>query len=140
MDNLKTYSEMIVFPTYEERLMYLKLDALPTQMTFGFQRYLNQKFYKSLEWKRVRDAVIIRDLGCDLGIEDRPLNSNRVLIHHMNPITVDDIKQQSALLLNPEYLICVSKDTHNLIHYGSLKAYQESKTAERKANDTTPWK
>lgn len=136
---IKTYSDMVKFQTFEDRLAYLKLYSIPTQLTFGFQRYLNQKFYNSSEWKRVRDAVIIRDLGCDLGLEERPLNSKYILIHHITPITIEDIKQRSRSLTDFENLICVSKNTHNLIHYGGIDSRPMRSTNERSVNDTKLW-
>ena len=114
--SIKTYSELIALPTFEERFKYLQLKGSVGKETFGFDRYLNQNFYRSAEWKRVRDKVIIRDNGCDLGIEDRLIYGN-VLIHHMNPINDKDIYNLTDILLNPEYLICVSHNTHNAIHY-----------------------
>jgi len=103
----RRYSELIQLPTFEERFQYLQLKGAVGKETFGFDRYLNQSFYRSAAWKRVRDQVIIRDNGCDLGIEDRMIG-NRILIHHMNPIKDKDIIDLTDILLNPEYLICVS--------------------------------
>lgn len=137
-NHIRTYSELLRFITFEERFEYLRLDGTVGKSTFGFDRYLNQLFYKSGEWETVRDQVIIRDDGCDLGIADREIGS-RIIIHHMNPIFVKDIYEVSDILLNPEYLICVSHDTHNAIHYGNqellLKDY-----IPRTPNDTCPWK
>ena len=126
-------------PTFEERYRYLKLDGRVGEDTFGFDRYLNQQFYKSDEWRTLRDEIIIRDNGCDLGIEDREIKGQRILVHHMNPITKEDILNQSEYLTNPEYLICVTKNTHDAIHYGdeSLLAIVPM---ERTRNDTCPWK
>lgn len=136
--SLKTYSELITIPSFEERYQYLRLKGVVGKDTFGFDRYLNQKFYRSAEWKRIRDEVIIRDNGCDLGIEDR-LIYGRVLIHHMNPISEKDIRYATDLLLNPEYLICVSHNTHNAIHYGDEDLLVKAPII-RTPYDTCPWK
>ena len=135
---MRSYSELSKLKTFEERFRYLQLNGAVGQETFGFDRYLNQRFYRSQKWKSVRDTVIIRDNGCDLGMEDRVI-FGRVLIHHMNPISIDDIRQQSELLLNPEYLVCVSHDTHNAIHYGDENLLI-TLPIERTRNDTCPWK
>ena len=135
---IRTYSELITLPTFEERYQYLRLDGRVGQETFGFDRWLNQKFYKDPEWLRVRDFVIIRDNGCDLGIEGREIRS-RILIHHMNPITTDDIVKRSKYLLDPEYLICTVKRTHDAIHYGD-ESLLILNPIERTKNDTCPWK
>lgn len=135
---LRTYTELVQLPTFEERYKYLRLNGTVGKDTFGFDRYLNQKFYRSAEWKRVRDQVIIRDNGCDLGVEDR-LIYGRILIHHMNPITEKDILRMSDALMNPEYLICVTHNTHNAIHYGD-KDLLFTGFVKRRPNDTCPWK
>lgn len=135
---IRTYSELILLPTFEERFEYLKLDGRVGEDTFGFDRYLNQLFYRSPEWRRIRDQVIVRDNACDLGIEGRDIYG-RVLIHHMNPITARDIENRTDLLLNPEYLICTIHDTHNAIHYGDENLLGKL-PVERRANDTCPWK
>ena len=124
--------------TFEERFRYLQLSGKVGVETFGFDRYLNQRFYKSAEWKRVRDTVIMRDHGCDLGIKDRVI-FGKVLIHHMNPIAVTDIDNCSDILLNPDYLITVSLTTHNAIHFGDENLLIQV-PKERKPNDTCPWK
>lgn len=134
----KTYSELITLPTFEERYRYLRLKGAVGEDTFGFDRYLNQKFYRSAEWKRIRDQVIIRDNGCDLGIEDRIIHG-KILIHHMNPITDYDIRYMTDALLNPEYLICVTHSTHNAIHYGDEDLLTKDPVIRTK-NDTCPWK
>lgn len=135
---MKTYSEMILLPTYNERFRYLKLDGKVGADTFGLDRYLNQVFYRSAEWKRIRDMVIVRDNGCDLGISELPIYG-KVIIHHMNPLSVDDIlNDDPEYMMNPEYLICVSHSTHNAIHYGDDSLLQEY--IPRRANDTAPWK
>ena len=134
----KTYSELILLPTFKERFRYLKLGGKVGEETFGFDRYLNQKFYKSKEWLSVRDYVIIRDNGCDLAMEDRPIES-RIIIHHLNPITRDDIINQTEFLLNPEYMICTIKRTHDAIHYGDESLLFDA-PIERTKNDTCPWR
>lgn len=135
---IRTYSELITLPTFEERYQYLRLDGRVGQETFGSDRWLNQKFYKDPEWLRIRDFVIIRDNGCDLGIEGREIHS-RILIHHMNPITAEDIVKRSKYLLDPEYLICTVKRTHDAIHYGD-ESLLILNPIERTKNDTCPWK
>lgn len=138
MTTIRTYSELITLPTFEERYEYLRLNGFVGKETFGFDRYMNQVFYRSKEWKRVRDAVIIRDNGCDLGIEDREIYG-KILIHHMNPITVRDLKTTSDYLLNPEYLICVTHNTHNAIHYGDNNMLPKGPIV-RSPYDTCPWR
>ena len=138
MNNIKTYSELIRFDTFEERFNYLKLDAQIFDVTFGVDRYLNQKLYSSYKWKKLRDKIIIRDLGCDLGIKDREIHG-RIMVHHMNPITKEDILDRSDFLLNPEYLITTVKRTHDAIHYGDDSLIIPT-NIERRKNDTCPWK
>lgn len=139
MKNNKRYSELVQLQTFDERYDYLKLNGEVGIDTFGPNRIFNQKFYRSKEWKRVRDEVIIRDGACDLGIPGREI-TGRIYIHHMNPITMDDISDSSDLLLNPDNLICVSEDTHNAIHYGDKSLIHKNDIVERKPNDTCPWK
>lgn len=137
--SIKTYSELVKLNSFEERYKYLKLEGKVGEDTFGFDRYLNQIFYKTDEWKSVRDYVISRDNGCDLGIFDREIKFGKILVHHMNPITKEDILNRSDILLNPEYLITTTKNTHDAIHYGSDDLlYQDP--VERYKNDTCPWK
>lgn len=138
MRTIRTYSELIRLPTFEERFRYLKLDGLVGKDTFGFDRYLNQEFYRSKEWKEVRDFVIVRDNGCDLGMDGYEI-VGRIYIHHMNPITVNDIVHSSDFLLNPDYLICVSHNTHNAVHYGDEDLLVTA-PVERRKNDTCPWR
>ena len=135
---IRTYSELITLPSFEERYRYLKLDGSVGKETFGFDRYLNQDFYRSKEWKHIRDEIIVRDCGCDLGIIDREIPT-RIYIHHMNPISVKDITNATEFLLNPEYLICTSHSTHNAIHYGD-ESLLVTTSVERKRNDTCPWR
>lgn len=136
---IRTYSEMIALPTFKDRYEYLKLSGSVGAETFGFDRWLNQVFYNSRTWRDVRNKVILRDDGCDLGIYDRPI-LGRVYIHHMNPITAQDINDRNPDIFNPEYLICVSHETHNAIHYGDESQILENNFVERKPNDTCPWK
>lgn len=137
-DKIRTYSELIKFETFEERYKYLKLDGRVGEETFGFDRYLNQIFYKSPGWRSVRNEVIVRDNGCDLGIDGREIHG-KILVHHMNPIRKEDILNRSEFLLNPEYLITTVKRTHDAIHYGEeeliIKDYKE-----RTKFDTCPWR
>ena len=136
--SIKTYSELILLPTFEERFKYLQLNGRVGDDTFGFDRYINQNFYRSTEWKRIRDLVIMRDNGCDLALEGYEIYG-RILIHHMNPITVKDVELSTEYLMNPEYLICVTHNTHNAIHYGDDKLINKGPVVRTK-NDTCPWK
>lgn len=138
MTTNRCYSELCKLNTFQERLNYLKLDGAVGEATFGYDRYLNQQFYRSAEWHRIRNQVIIRDMGCDLGVEGYDIHG-RILIHHMNPVTEKDILQHSTYLTDPEYLIAVSHKTHNAIHYGNADTTDAS-PAERTTNDTCPWK
>lgn len=135
---IRTYSELITLPTFEERFRYLKLSGKVGEDTFGFDRYLNQAFYRSAKWKEIRDYVIIRDNGCDLGMEGHEIHQ-RILVHHMNPITKEDILRESEFLLDPEYMICTIKNTHDAIHYGD-ESLLITAPIERRKNDTCPWK
>lgn len=135
---IRTYSELIRLPTYEERYRYLKLDGVVGATTFGYDRYLNQMFYRSEEWKALRNYVIVRDNGCDLGIEGREIQK-RILIHHMNPITKEDVLSRSDFLLDPEFLISTVKNTHDAIHYGD-EGLLIKDPIERRQNDTCPWR
>lgn len=138
MRNIRTYSELITIPTFEERFEYLKLDGRVGVETFGFDRYLNQAFYKSDEWLSIRDYVITRDNGCDLGVAGYEIYG-RILIHHINPITKEDIIQRSKILLDPENLITTIKRTHDAIHYGDSSLLVKA-PIERRKNDTSPWR
>lgn len=136
---IRTYSELICLNTFEDRFEYLKLDGSVGMETFGFDRYLNQQFYNSYFWRsKIRDKIIIRDLGCDLAMEDRPING-KIIIHHMNPITSKDIIECNEILFEPEYLIAVSHNTHEAIHYGSKDLLIKT-PKERSRYDTCPWK
>lgn len=135
---IRTYSELITLPTFEERYRYLRLGGEIGKETFGFDRYLNQVFYSSKEWKRIRRDIIIRDLGCDLGVEGFEIYG-RIIVHHMNPITKDDILSRSKFLIDPEYLICTSHNTHEAITYGD-EGLLVVAPIERTKNDTCPWR
>lgn len=134
---IRTYSELSELSTFEERFQYLRLDGSVGKETFGFDRYLNQVFYRSQKWKSVRDKVIIRDNGCDLGMDGYTIYG-RIIIHHMNPLTIEDIEKESKFLLDPEFLICTVHHTHNAIHYGDESLLMKA-PIERKENDTCPW-
>lgn len=136
---IRTYSELMSLPTFEERYRYLKLDGRVGEDTFGFDRYLNQQFYKSRDlWLPIRDQVIIRDNGCDLGMPDREIKGQRILVHHMNPITKEDIVYRTKFLLDPEYLISTIDNTHRAIHYGD-RSLLITAPIERQPYDTCPW-
>jgi hypothetical protein len=137
--NIKSYSELITIPTYEGRFEYLQLDGTVGKETFGFDRYLNQQFYNSYEYRKFRREMIIRDMGCDLGIEERPING-LIILHHINPIAPEDILNRNIrILLDPDNTICVSHRTHNAIHYGDSSLLITA-PIERKPNDTCPWR
>lgn len=136
--NTRTYSELIKLKTFEERFEYLKLDGTVGAQTFGFDRVFNQQFYSSTEWRRIRDHIIVRDNGCDLGIEDRRIYGS-IFIHHINPILLNDIQHRTEILLEPEFLICTSFPTHNAIHYGDSNLIAQA-PIERSKNDTCPWR
>ena len=137
MSTIRTYSELSQLKTFRERYEYLRLNGKVGEETFGFDRYLNQIFYKSDEWKAIRDFVIVRDNGCDLGVEGYDIHG-KILIHHMNPILVEDILKRSDFLLNPDYLI-TTLSTHNAIHYGD-DSLLITLPIERTRNDTCPWR
>ena len=138
MTSIKTYSELITIHTFKERYEYLRLKGIVGEETFGYDRYLNQSFYKSREWMDIRDYVIIRDNGCDLGMPGHEIHG-RILIHHMNPITKEDILRRSKILLDPEYLISTIKTTHDAIHYGDENLLMDEPIIRTK-NDTCPWR
>lgn len=135
---VRTYSKLILLPTFEERFRYLKLGGIVGKETFGVDRYLNQVLYRSDEWKRVRREVIIRDNGCDLGMDGFDIHG-RIIVHHMNPITVEDIEQRRDYIFDPEYLVATSHNTHNAIHYGD-ESLSILAPIDRTKNDTCPWK
>lgn len=136
---IKSYSEMIRLNTFLERFEYLKLKGKVGDETFGYSRYLNQHFYHTREWKSVRDQVIIRDNGCDLAIFDREIR-DRILIHHINPITEEDILDRNPLVFDLDNLVCVSKLTHDAIHYGDSNLLPSDTIVIRTKNDTCPWR
>lgn len=139
MKIIRTYSELILFPTFEERFQYLKLDGKVGEETFGFDRYLNQMFYqRDPAWKSIRDFVIVRDSGCDLGMLDREI-LDKIFVHHMNPVRKEDLMRRSSFLLDPEYLICTTKNTHDAIHYGDENLLIRDPVI-RRPNDTCPWR
>ena len=133
----KTYEELSKLKTFDERFRYLILGGTIGEETFGYDRWLNQNFYTSDEWKRLRREVIIRDEGCDLGIPGLEIKG-RLIVHHMNPVEKLDVLRHSDLLINPDYLICTSISTHNAIHYGDLSILEPY--IERRPNDTCPWR
>jgi hypothetical protein len=135
---IRRYSELRHLETFKDRFDYLKLDSSVGAETFGFDRYLNQIFYSSPEWKKARREVIIRDNGCDLGVAGYDIQG-QIIIHHMNPISREDIINRSDILLNPEYLICTVLNTHNAIHYSDESILSLLPT-ERRKNDTCPWR
>jgi len=135
---MRTYSELSKIKSFEDRFRYLQLNGKVGVETFGFDRFMNQAFYQSVEWKRIRDIVIMRDNGCDLGVNGHEIYG-RITIHHMNPVLPRDIESHSDLLMNPEYLICTTHNTHNAIHF-SNESLLPKDPIERKPNDTCPWK
>lgn len=135
---IRTYLELSQLRTFEERYRYLQLNGLVGKETFGSERFINQKFYQSSEWKSIRDFVILRDNGCDLGLEGHDIYG-RIYIHHMNPVLLEDFMSQSDFLINPKYLITTTHKTHNAIHYGDEKHLLIA-PVERSRNDTCPWK
>lgn len=135
---IRTYSELKKLKTFNSRYEYLKLKGVVGETTFGFDRYINQMLYRSKRWKEARDKVILRDEGCDLGIEGHEIY-DKIIIHHINPITLEDIENDIDELYNPEYLIATSHKTHQAIHYGDDSLLPKT-LVERKRNDTTPWK
>lgn len=137
---IRTYQELLTLKTFEERYEYLRLQGVPANTTFGGHRLLNQILYRSPEWKGVRRRVITRDRGCDLGIDDRPITKpNRILIHHLNPITIEDVTDHNPAVFDLNNLICCSFDTHQAIHYGDSSMLIPTEPTERKEGDTMPW-
>lgn len=135
---IRTYSEMILLPTFIERFRYLQIGGKVGAETFGYDRYLNQTLYRTAEWKRFRNEIIVRDNGCDLGCDDREIYG-KILVHHINPITADDIINRHSNVFNLDNVICVSLDTHNAIHYGDEELLMLG-PIERTKNDTCPWR
>ena len=139
MNKIKTYEELKALKTFEDRFKYLEIGGHIGIESFGFNRYLNQNFYKSYEWQKIREKVILRDNGMDLGVEGYPIE-NRIVIHHINPITIDDVLDRNPDIFNPDYLICCSHQTHNALHYGDEGYLGRFAIAERRPDDTTPWR
>ena len=136
--SIRTYSELITIPTFEERFEYLQLKGSVGKDTFGYDRYLNQALYRSPEWKRLRNQIIIRDGGCDLACDGYDIY-DKVLIHHLNPITVEEVLARSRKVFDPDNLVCVSHNTHNAIHYGDMDLLVTGPIIRTK-NDTCPWR
>lgn len=136
--SIRTYSELITIPTFEERFEYLQLKGSVGKDTFGYDRYLNQVLYRSPEWKRLRNQIIIRDDGCDLACDGYDIYG-KVLIHHLNPITVEDVLARSRKVFDPDNLVCVSHNTHNAIHYSDVDLLVSGPIIRTK-NDTCPWR
>lgn len=135
---IRTYHELNHLQSFEERFEYLKLGGCIGEDIFGFDRFLNQQFYRSQKWKTIRDQVIVRDNGCDLGLDGFNIYG-KIIIHHMNPIRVEDILDVTDYLLNPDYLICTSLETHNAIHYGNFDNLSKM-PIQRTKNDMCPWR
>lgn len=135
---LRRYSELVRLTTFKERFDYLRLAGIVGESTFGFDRYLNQLLYKSAKWKKVRDQVIVRDNGCDLGMIGHDIH-DKIIVHHMNPLMAKDLEEVSDSIFDPMYLICVSQRTHNAIHYGDDNLLPKP-IVVRRPNDTCPWK
>ena len=137
---IRTYSELIRLPTFEERFQYLRINSRVGEETFGYDRWLNQVFYRTGEWKAMRRRIIARDLGCDLACSDREIYDEPIVIHHMNPISLKDIANRTEFLLSPEFLITTIDSTHKAIHYGDESLLSLSKPIQRLPNDTCPWR
>lgn len=135
---MKTYSDLILLPTFEERYEYLRTGSLVGDITFGGGRWLNQALYASPEWKDFRREIILRDNACDLGMPDYEIHG-RIIVHHLNPITKEDILQRRGCVFDPENVVCVSHNTHNAIHYGDENQLPQ-KPIIRRPNDTCPWR
>lgn len=138
MKIIRTYSELITLPTFEERFDYLKLDGRVGEATFGSKRYLNQILYKTARWLSRRDSIIIRDNGCDLGVPGREIRG-RILVHHIDPITIEDVLNENPKVFDPENLITIADMTHNAVHYSNSDILIKD-PIERRMNDTCPWR
>lgn len=138
-NEIRTYTNLSKIKDFMGRFEYLALNGRVAEETFGFDRYLNQKFYRSPEWKSIRSKIIVRDNGNDLGVPGHEI-FDHIFIHHMNPLKIDDLINSTDYLLNPEYLICVSRTTHNAIHFGDKSLLPSNELLERKPNDTCPWR
>ena len=139
MTRKRSYSEMLEFPTFDERFEYLKLGGKFGTLTFGSSRYLNQSFYSSHEWRDVRNEVVVRDNGCDLAVDGLEINST-IFIHHINPLTRELVYNHDWSVLDPENLVCVCYNTHKALHYGDGSMLELAKPAVRMPNDTCPWR
>lgn len=137
--HIKGYNELSSLSTFAERYEYLRSNNQVCKSTFGYDRYLNQKFYNSAEWKSIRDKIIVRDNGCDMGLKDYPIKG-KIYIHHIEPLTLDDISCNSYKMLDPNNLVCVSLATHNAIHYGDDTIVKDKNIQERSKNDMCPWR
>lgn len=138
---IRTYTELLQIPTFEERYEYLRIGGAVGEDTFGYDRWINQDFYRSTEWRKFRRQIIARDLGCDLACKDRPfLNGELVVIHHMNPIDKNDIIHSTEFLMDPEYVIATSDNTHRAIHYGDQSLLKVFEPIVRHPNDMVPWR
>ena len=136
--NIRTYHDLIQIPSFLERYEYLKIGGVVGETTFGYERYLNQMLYSSRKWKDARNRVLIRDDGCDMGLADYPIG-DKIYVHHMNTITPEMVEENDPVLFEPEFLICVSYQTHNAIHYGD-KSLLPQEPIQREPNDTCPWR
>ena len=142
MRDIKSYNYLITLPTFKERFDYLELNGKVGESTFGFDRFLNQQFYKSREWRQVRDEVITRDMGCDLACTFDPFQyeiHGMIVIHHINPLTIEDVRDHTDFLLDPNYLVCVSDLTHRALHLGDRNILPRQ-YIPRAPNDTCPWR
>ena len=137
---IRTYTDLVSIDSYLGRFEYLKLGGSIGAETFGFDRYLNQSFYQSPEWKRFRREIIIRDMGCDMAWNELEIQGRFIVVHHLNPITPEDVLQRSVKLFDPENAVCVSEMTHKAIHYGDSSLLPSLKPLERSPNDTCPWR
>lgn len=137
---IRTYTDLVSIDSYLGRFEYLKLGGSIGAETFGFDRYLNQAFYQSPEWKRFRREIIIRDMGCDMAWKELETQGRFIVVHHLNPITPEDVLQRSVKLFDPENAVCVSEMTHKAIHYGDTSLLPSLKPLERSPNDTCPWR
>jgi len=139
MTSIKTYSDLTKLETFKDRFEYLKIGGVIGERTFGGNRYLNQKFYRSREWRKLRDEIIVRDGGCDLALPGYELTW-RVTVHHINPVTEQEMLRLAANVLDPENLVCVSYSTHKALHYGQFDLCSDYAVLDRRPNDTCPWK
>ncbi len=135
---LRSYSELKRLPTFKERYEYLRIGGLVGESIFGFERFLNQALYTSQRWRLLRNQIIVRDNGCDLGVEGYDIY-DKIIIHHMNPLTREQLREPDDSMFDPEYLICVSDNTHKAIHYGDASLLRQE-YVPRRPNDTCPWK